>query len=374
MTAHDQVDRIILEQSSQWIEILKRGDRSDLEAFGRWLRESRRHVRHFLMMTALDEELKYLDPECLIPVERVEQGSAEVVVLNEESPASVLQAYRLEDQACTRPPARSRFRGRQLGWWSLAVLFVFAGLVSAWMGWHSPNDWQEYATAVGEQRTVALADGSVVTLNTRSHILVRFSERRREIRMQDGEAIFKVRRDTRRPFRVYTHKSFVQAVGTQFNVYQRALDSSVYVLEGSVSVEPDDSTPEGEPKTAMSSPRNAQRISAGSQARIDTQGNIVSVGEADESSVMAWKTRHLSFEPDTPLVEIVAEFNRYNALQFRIEDTRAEKRGYFGEFEADDPSALEALLMADDALSVRHADDEVLIRSKPAIPAGLSSN
>ena len=134
MTAQDQADQISREQSSQWIEILKRENQSDVKAFAHWLLESQRHVRDFLLMTALDEELKYIDPACLLPVERFEPSVEDV---NEESPSvALLEAYRLKADTCTRHPVRARFRGRQLAWWLFIIMLVTAGLIGTWTAWN----------------------------------------------------------------------------------------------------------------------------------------------------------------------------------------------------------------------------------------------
>jgi ferric-dicitrate binding protein FerR (iron transport regulator) len=64
---------------------------------------------------------------------------------------------------------------------------------------------------------------------------VRLEDLRREVDLGRGEALFQVAHDLRRPFRVHTRAGLVEAVGTQFNVYDRVNgDTRVSVLEGKV--------------------------------------------------------------------------------------------------------------------------------------------
>jgi len=51
----------------------------------------------------------------------------------------------------------------------------------------------------------------VVYLNTHSHVAIRFTAHTREVRLLDGEALFRVHHDTSRPFRVSTDDAVVQA-------------------------------------------------------------------------------------------------------------------------------------------------------------------
>src|SRR5687768_774313 len=88
MKSNHQIDRLLAEESSEWVERLKRGKPEDHAAFAQWLLESRRHVRHFLMMTALDEELRHFDPERKHAVPDAKSQGAEVVELAGRAPVS----------------------------------------------------------------------------------------------------------------------------------------------------------------------------------------------------------------------------------------------------------------------------------------------
>lgn len=58
----------------------------------------------------------------------------------------------------------------------------------------------------------------------------------RLLELDRGEALFRVARDAARPFQVRIDDRVIEALGTQFNVYRRADDVLLTVVEGRVSV------------------------------------------------------------------------------------------------------------------------------------------
>lgn len=93
-----------------------------------------------------------------------------------------------------------------------------------------------YATVAGEQRTITLADGSRVTLNTRTGLEALIGRDRREVVLESGEAFFEVAHDPMRPFRVLTSLGIVSVLGTRFTVYDRLRSVEVTTEKGLVRV------------------------------------------------------------------------------------------------------------------------------------------
>ena len=92
---------------------------------------------------------------------------------------------------------------------TLAIVFLPA-MQKILLGVGAPH----YVTVIGERSTFTLSDGSVVTLNTNSELVVDFSEGRRDIRLSRGEANFDVAKNPDRPFVVRAGDGVVWAVGT----------------------------------------------------------------------------------------------------------------------------------------------------------------
>lgn len=95
-----------------------------------------------------------------------------------------------------------------------------------------------YATGKGQHRKIKLADGSVVDLNAETRLSVSFTRSTRRVELADGQAIFDVTHDPRRPFTVEAAGRTVRVVGTQFDVRNRQGDLRVTVAQGKVQVRP----------------------------------------------------------------------------------------------------------------------------------------
>jgi len=93
-----------------------------------------------------------------------------------------------------------------------------------------------YVTAVGQQQSLQLADGSTVQLNTNSQVKVEYSQGYRNIHLLQGQAYFEVAKDREHPFRVYAGNGRVQALGTAFTLYLQDSSLNVLVTEGKVAL------------------------------------------------------------------------------------------------------------------------------------------
>lgn len=189
------------------------------------------------------------------------------------------------------------------------VLLLIGGASTYWLLDRIRGD--HYSTAVGGLRTLTLADGSQVTLNTNTsiHVLLRDSERR--VELDRGEAFFVVAKDRARPFVVDVAGQSVIAVGTQFSVRRESDDVQVVVTEGKVNLA----------QAANGGSAVPTALEAGAIAHTLSKKVIVTSHTAPEvQELLAWRRGFLSFH-DTPLAEAVAEFNRYNARQIVIADT-----------------------------------------------------
>ena len=249
-------------------------------------------------------------------------------------------------------------------------------LLAAVGGWtwiaRTRSAWTQFETATGEQRTFELADGSVIYLNTHSHVAIRFAAHTRDVRLLKGEALFQVHHDTSRPFRVYTDDAMVQAVGTQFDVYRREDGTVVSVIEGRVNVTPaspptaSERTPESAPQgsgPALPVKAQSRTLGASQEARVSHAGSV-SIREVNNvTDTVAWRERRLIFNDQT-LGQIVEEFNRYRANPIRLEGAAVSERTYTGVFDADDADSLVEVLARDPALAVDRSPEGIVVRMR----------
>ncbi len=102
------------------------------------------------------------------------------------------------------------------------------------------------------------------------------------------------------------------------------------------------------------------RVSAGEQARVALDGEIVKHLVPDLAQLVAWRERRLVFRAD-PLEEVATEFNRYNSLQLHILSDALRGKQITGVFDADDPRSFIQFLERDGALSVNEKSAEITV-------------
>ena len=211
--------------------------------------------------------------------------------------------------------------------WTAAAAVV-ASLAVSFMGWQAYAR-THLATARGEIRKDSLTDGSYVTLDTRSKVSVQFEPQIRIVRLEAGEALFEVAKDSARPFVVQAGNVRVRAIGTAFVVRRRSDDEvEVTVTKGIVTVWRETTNPE--PST---------RLVAGARAVVTPQkiDAPVELSEKDLARAVAWKSGIIDLNGQT-LGEAAAEFNRYNRQIVVISPALAGHR-VVGRFQATDPQA-----------------------------------
>jgi len=237
-----------------------------------------------------------------------------------------------------------------------------AALVLGFMGWRfaSTPSGQTYLTDATEPRCVALADGTVVDLNSNSRLHVQFSEGERHVTLGAGEAHFQVAHDAARPFIVTAGGFSVRAVGTAFNVRMVGDKVDVLVTEGKVEVDREDAPP---PRAAPILPVLAAGERIQISPSISLAPRIEDVAPAAAHVLLAWQDRMTSFT-DVPLRELVARFNRCNATQLILEDPKLGERKIGGVIALNKVDAFVRLLEQDgDIVAERGDGREIALRA-----------
>ncbi|MCU1722612.1 MULTISPECIES: FecR domain-containing protein [unclassified Pseudomonas] len=136
-----------------------------------------------------------------------------------------------------------RQRVRKLGG-GLASLLLVGGLLS-WVNAHQTLGYwlADQRTATGEQRSLRLDDGTLISLNTHSAVDIRFTENERLIVLHDGEISIETghKANDLRPFVVATDDGRMRALGTRFLVRLEGDGTRLSVLQSAVAAKPQDS-------------------------------------------------------------------------------------------------------------------------------------
>lgn len=231
-----------------------------------------------------------------------------------------------------------------------AAAIVVAVLLTWQLLPEAPHDASVFRTAIGEQKTITLDDGSTLILNTDTTVSVDFSTARRGVKLQRGEAYFAVAKDSQRPFVVELDEATVTAVGTAFNIHRQPRQALITVTEGEVKVVD---------KHAQSDAAAAtERVRAKQQVVVRKKEGLSAVTDTDVQQATAWQRQQLVFN-GTRLSDVVDELNRYSTQQIKIADPLLNSLQVSGVFRLDDPQATLQGLEA--SLALEHAEQDGLI-------------
>ena len=194
------------------------------------------------------------------------------------SAADLVPAARLR-ALCETPPALKKRRPVLRYAVAASVLAVALGL-GLFSDFNHPAPYTaEFSTALNERRHVALPDGSVVDLDSRSRILVRFEKDQRNVELSEGEAMFSVEHDTSRPFVVAAGNGKVTVTGTRFDVRHGASETRVVVEQGTVKVQGRDAAD-----------NDFINLTAGLGTHVDAQGKVVAAYAVNPAEMTAWRS------------------------------------------------------------------------------------
>jgi transmembrane sensor len=207
--------------------------------------------------------------------------------------------------------------------------------------------WQ---TELGGQKVVHLTDGSTATLAGDSELHASMTRRERDLDLVRGEAFFEVAKDHARPFVVHASGYRVIAVGTRFDVRRESDGLRVVVTRGVVRLQ-----------SAVDLGQAPTELPAGSIARVRNDEVFVQhVGPEQALQHLGWRSGYAVFH-DTPLVEAIGEFNRYNARQIVIADPSLDDLKVGGNFRLDNSDAFVRLLQQVFPVHAERRGDRIML-------------
>ena len=197
----------VLDAAIAWQLSLDSGSPLEREEFAKWHAAHEEHARAWRQLGMLDQRFS---------------------VANGPARAALLQS---------REGIRRRVRKLGSG---LASVVAVIGLALFAGDRYLPLDYwlADQRTATGEHRTVRLADGTVLNLNTHSAVDVRFDARQRLIVLQEGEIMVETGHGDARPFIVETREGSMRALGTRFLVKREDQGTRLSVLQSAVAAHP----------------------------------------------------------------------------------------------------------------------------------------
>ena len=286
-------------QAWTWLRRLTSSDATaaELRAFEQWVDASSTHRAAYQKAKALWDTLK----PSMEKVARTHPG----IVANYE------RAQR----------DRQRTRRAVLGLAAVSTATAGIAILHPPLGlWAAPSEWgADYRTAAGEQRTLALADGVEVMLNTRTSVRRETANGRLVgLDLLAGETAIDLQGGRRFTIRAGVGHS----VAKTGRLEVRYLDEKVCVtcIAGEIEVV---------------HPSAIRTLGAGQQTVYDVQA-IGGIARIDPDTASAWRRGLLVFD-QTRLVDAIAEINRYRPGRVMLANNAMRDQRVSGNFQISAP-------------------------------------
>lgn len=348
LTDDDGVAMSYEEQAAEWCWQIAERALTDEEqaAFDRWIRADPRHQQVFDEMVA------------------VWKGTDTIA----EMPGFLsLRARALTTMESARDLNEVSSYGRR-SWFrrfaaaAAVVLGVFGGF------WYFSDGADVYGTGTGERRIVQLEDGSRMSLDASSRVVVSYSDDRRALRLEQGRAKFDVAKDPLRPFTVTAGNQTVVATGTAFSVELLRDQMRVLLYEGEVAVVAQPAAAGRAAavkavKTAAPPPAGAmEQMVPGQELVSSLSSGKVRIAPAHLDRSLLWEDGRLDFV-DEPLARAVERINRYTDTPIVVGDAAASRLLVNGVFDAGDTRSFVRGMTALFPLSAKYDGTKVTLVS-----------
>ncbi|CAM3759532.1 Peptide ABC transporter substrate-binding protein [Pseudomonas reidholzensis] len=256
-----------------------------------------------------------------------------------------LEAYwqQLKPPAARPRPRLLKTRRSHMGK-VLAALFLLGLAALACLYWPLMQRLaSELHTASGERRSVRLADGSTMHLDSASAMNVDLRGRTRQLHLVQGQVYLEVMLDGR-AMEVQVDDARIQVFGTRLMIARTAEHDELVVLNG---------------KAMVIQGGDQRLVSAGERVTF-TDSRIDAVQKIDVKRADAWRSGHL-LAKDQPLDQVLERLAGYGGRRVWLMDEQTAYRRVSGEFNLDRPAESLDKLAAEQQLQLHDVFGQWLI-------------
>jgi transmembrane sensor len=333
VSSSDKTADDIFTEAAMWSQRLSGHDDFNQEAFEAWLDAD---VRHGEALSHIEASSQFIADNRATP---------EVMDLRTEAIAAARRAGHDRWHIPSAPMNRRAMFG------AIAATLVAAATGTTF--WLYARE-KIYRTGIGEQNTIALADGSRVFLDAASEVRVAFSEDARRLHLITGRAHFEVAKDPSRPFKVTADDKTVTAIGTAFTVEYLGQKVAVTLVEGRISV--------AQGKGVSARLLTADIKPAQQVILLPGGGAFRLRSNVDLEGALSWRQGILTFD-DESLADVAQRMNAYSTTRIIATDPAVKDLHVSGTFLAGKTDAFIAALESYYPVKGHRTADGIVIRS-----------
>lgn len=166
--------------------------------------------------------------------------------------------------------------------------------------------WPDHVTEIGEQRTLALGDGSRLVADTGTRLDAFGSTGERKVILFEGQVLARVAHDPARPFVVETRDGRAIALGTVYSVKREGERTIVTVIESRVKLCP--------------AQARCRTLLAGQRAAMTAEG-VAAIEAVDPEVAALWTSGWIEVH-DRPVSQVLKELQRYRSGPIHFDPTK----------------------------------------------------
>ncbi|NOW93908.1 FecR family protein [Mucilaginibacter sp. SG564] len=211
-------------------------------------------------------------------------------------------------------------------WLYAAAALILIPIGIWWLKYYQTESKQNvtvtYTTVVvskGAKKKFSLPDGSMVSLNSDSRILIpsNFGIKTREIFLA-GEAFFSITHNEAKPFTIHSGKLLITDLGTEFDVKAYPEDHKIRVAVKSGKVKVEKNNADSKPETF------ADAITHNQQLMFEEQTNIHTLSRVETSDLISWQQNKLSFQ-SASMDEIASTLERWYNVTIKLNGEKTRR-------------------------------------------------
>ena len=343
----ENVPESVMEDAAGWMAVLDSEGctLADRMAFTRWLAEDPLHQWGFEELSEVWARLNTL---------------TDVNRLVDHPKVALFSVPKAAERRAFSPTEA----GGQRDWSTLAAAAVVVLGACIHLIFSTPSEL--HRTAVGELQNIVLEDGSRIELNAKSSVEVQIDDRRRQIDLANGEAVFHVEKDER-PFVVKTPLGTVSAVGTQFAVHARASTVEVSVIEGLVSVTSSTTNTaltEFESDLLVRFSDEIALLGAGQRIELTRESQkFLTMSRTRIEDELSWRNGEVVFS-EKPLMLVLLEMRRYLGTPIFVSDPELNSLRVSWRFSTNDVDSFLARLRDDYGIIIDQESGMTILRAR----------
>lgn len=169
---------------------------------------------------------------------------------------------------------------------------------------------------------IELPDGSVIEVDAKTNLNVEFYKNKRLVNLTSGAVMFSIAKDKNRPFIIQSNNTYIEVIGTKFEVNKIDKSTIIKVEEGIVKTYH---------LNHYDKKKNVILLTKKDTITYSNFGKVNNYKKVDLSTIATWRNDFINFNEVT-LKEAIGKFSKYSNLSFSFSSTEIEDYTITGRF------------------------------------------